>query len=228
MSPTPATTNSKVTPKEIPNPKVTGVTYYLGTIGSAQQSDMVWRVPLMTNGRRVSYKVDTGAQVSILPKSVYNQLPDKPSLRPTTARLLPYGSQEPLSVDGQCVCSVTMDDGRSRYLRFLVVPYHDEPLLGLGASEHLGLLQRTAALRTSTAAEEPLLEGLGLPTKDTEINNVAQAFPDISDGLGCLKEFPYQIQLGEKVQPVAIDTPRRVPFPLHLKVKEELARMARL
>ena len=123
-----------------------GPVYNLGMIGVIQTSGKAWRIPLLTNGTMVSYKVDTGAEVILLPRAVYNRLHRKSELRPSAAKLLPYGSTTALSVDGQCVGHVMQKDGRARYLRFLVVPFQEEPLLGLGACEHLGLVNSVAAV----------------------------------------------------------------------------------
>ena len=48
--------------------------YHLGMVNTVQKSGSVWRIPVMTNETVVWYKVDTGAQVSILPRSEYRRL----------------------------------------------------------------------------------------------------------------------------------------------------------
>ena len=105
-------------------------------------------------------KVDTGAEVSLLPRVVYNRLHQKSELHLSAAKLLLYGVATAVPVDGQCVCQVTQENGRVRYLRFLVVPFQEEPLLGLGACEHLGLVNAVAVVREESGFgfEEPLIE----------------------------------------------------------------------
>ena len=100
-----------------------------------------WLFPMVTNGSLVTFKLDTGAQANLLPRSLYDQLLEKPPLKPTTIRLMLYGADKPLSVDGQCICEVSVSlEGRSisRHLRFFVtsVPLADS-LLRLAACEDL-------------------------------------------------------------------------------------------
>lgn len=52
----------------------------------------VWTLQLKTNGSVVKYKLDTGAQVNVLPRSVYAKLTNVPALEPAQVRLMPYGS----------------------------------------------------------------------------------------------------------------------------------------
>ena len=192
-------------------------------MGAVQASGKVWRIPLLTNGTMVSYKGDTGAEVSLLPRVVYNRLHQKSELRPSAAKLVPYGAATALPVDGQCVCQVTQKNRqRARYLCFLVVPL--EPLLGLGACEHLGLVNAVAAVREESGSEKPLLEGANV---EIQSDPVGRQFGDVFEGLGCLQSCPYTIRLKVDARPHAIDTPRRVPMPYHEKVKE-LERMRSL
>lgn len=69
-------------------------------------------------------------------ENVYNRLYQKPKLTPSDARILPYGAKKSLPVDGQCICQVILDNGLARYIRFLVLPFKEDPLLGLGACRH--------------------------------------------------------------------------------------------
>ena len=161
--------------------------YSLGMITAEQEVPSAWKIPITINGMTISFKVDTGAEVSILPRSIYNRLQRRPKLHASAARLLPYGSQIPLPVDGQCVCQVTLESGLHRYLRFVVVSCHDEPLLGLSACEHLGLLNRVAPLCIDTETSEPILEGGAIPDTKIFSDPVASQYRDVFEGLGFLR-----------------------------------------
>ncbi|XP_063750626.1 uncharacterized protein K02A2.6-like [Eleginops maclovinus] len=52
-------------------------------------------------------------------------------------------------------------------------------------------------------------------------------YPKVFTGLGCLTG-EYRIKLKQDVKPFALSLPRRVPLPLHDKVKEELQRMEKM
>lgn len=134
-----------------------------------------------------------------------------------------------MKVDGQCVCQVTMDNGLSLYLRFLVVPFQEDPLLGLGACQHLGLIGNVAAFATSPtpSQDDAILEGAGVSHPGINKVPVAKEFIDVFGGVGCVKEFPYRIAMDPTAQPYAIPAPRRVPLPYiyMTRVREELERM---
>ena len=46
-----------------------------------------WNVMLSTNGTNVTYKIDTGAQVNVLPKKLFYSLSNRPKLKPTAVKL---------------------------------------------------------------------------------------------------------------------------------------------
>ena len=46
----------------------------LGMLTTKEKNQSVWKVPLMINGTSVACKVDTGAEVSVLPRVVYDRL----------------------------------------------------------------------------------------------------------------------------------------------------------
>ena len=46
-----------------------------------------WNVILSTNGTSVTYKIDTGAQVNVLPKKLFYSLSNSPKLKPTAIKL---------------------------------------------------------------------------------------------------------------------------------------------
>ena len=116
-----------------------------------------WLETISACGTSVTYKLDTGAQVNIMPRRVYSRLPSKPPIQPAHVKIFAYGSTAPLPVDGQCTCDVVVNGGASRLLRFYVVSADSEPLLSLNACKELGLIQRlcvTNGVRphTNTAA----------------------------------------------------------------------------
>ena len=56
-----------------------------------------WTVKFETNGTDVIYKIDSGAQVNVMPESIYETLKQKSELKPTKVKLTAYnGSQIPV------------------------------------------------------------------------------------------------------------------------------------
>ena len=75
-------------------------------IVETEKTAQSWTAELETHGRQVCYKLDTGSQVNVLPRNVYDSLKSPPALMPTLVKLMSYGSSVPLLVDGQCLCEV--------------------------------------------------------------------------------------------------------------------------
>ena len=48
-----------------------------------QRSPNDWTIILSTNGTNVTYKINTGAQVNVLPKKLFFSLSNRPNLKPT-------------------------------------------------------------------------------------------------------------------------------------------------
>jgi hypothetical protein len=155
-------------------------------VSTVQKSGSVWRIPLEINGTVVTFKVDTGAQVSILPCSEYRRLRQNSKLCPSQAKLLPYGSKSHSS--WRSVCSLRYTRKRNFSPRKIscgsLLRRHN---LGLGACEHLGLFNSLA--RVSTAEEGDLaLAGQSTPVGEVppHVRNdpVAGQFLDMLVALG--------------------------------------------
>ena len=64
-----------------------------------------WVVDLETNGHEVRYKLDTGSQVNVLPKSVYFKLLERPKLHSIKVKLSAYNDTSILVI-GRCVAAI--------------------------------------------------------------------------------------------------------------------------
>ena len=88
----------------------------------------------------VIYKIDSGAQVNVMPESVYKTLKRKSELKPTKVKLTEYnGSQIP--VIGQCEGKINYP-GKNVNLIFIVSRSKSTTILGLYSSVKLKLIQR--------------------------------------------------------------------------------------
>ena len=59
---------------------------------------------ILTSGTNVSYKLDTGSQVNIIPQKTYHALQKKPKLYTATEKLMAYDGNA-IPVIGKCVSS---------------------------------------------------------------------------------------------------------------------------
>ena len=154
---------------------------------------------MQLNGNEVEFKVDTGADVTVIPESVYRAESDV-GLQPASLPLNgPTG--ESLEVLGQFSGRLTRN-GNHCCQDIYVVGNLRQPLLGKPAIEALKVVV--------FVFDEPVQKA-----------DMVKQFPDVFKGLGKLKDN-YSIKLRDNTTPYALTTPRRVPISLLPKVKEEL------
>ena len=56
-------------------------------------------------------------------------------------------------------------------------------------------------------------------------NDIISSFPEVFNGLGCLKSEPVSIELKGECVPFHLSAPRRVPIPLLSQLRDELERI---
>ena len=178
---------------------------------SDEQPDRVFvDIKLGTRGHKVNFKLDTGAQVNIIPTRVHQQI-GQPQLEGTMHGLFSYSGNK-LDVKGKCKLQCQHKNMSPQELTFYVVDTQSSPVLSLQACLSLQLIQLVLSVEQQRAGSPSTQE-------------VLHQYSDIFDGLGL---FPgeYSIKLDPTVQPV-VHAPRRVPLALKPQLKEELDRMTR-
>ena len=129
-----------------------------------------WLTDVLINGDRdkLTVKLDTGAEVSVLPLHLYNKLQVKPALKTTTMKLSAYGGT-PIKPNGTCKLTCT-SNSKVCDITFYVAPISAQPILGLNDCVQLDLVKRVCALQPE------------LLTKDAIRDN----YPNYFKGLGNL------------------------------------------
>lgn len=173
---------------------------FLGVVTDSTNHSNLWNATVMLNGKAVEFKLDTGADVSVIPTQLFESLKID-TMQPTEAKLTGAGSQ-PLAVQGKFEANLQYK-ARSSKQTVYVVSTLSKPLLGKLAIESLNLISR-----------------VDIVDKDSCKAN----YPELFTGLG-LMTGEYKIRLKPDSTPYAITTPRRVALPLMPKVKDELERM---
>ena len=165
-----------------------------------------WKINVKILTKNVSVKLDTGAQCNVLPLHVYKQISNKP-LQRSKSRLVSYSGHR-LDTVGKVTLLVSSKD---KY-----VPVESEivknkaiPIFGLKTCLELNLISKLYGLNKSATSEE-----------------ILENFNDIFEGLGCLST-EYKIRLDKDANPV-VHPPRKIPFALKNKVKNELSRLERM
>ena len=172
------------------------------SVGGAQHDD--WTVIFNTNGTDIEYKVDTGAQVNVLPVKDYHRIRRKPKLLSTNTKLTAYNGSE-IPVQGKCIAYIKRN-GKNIPLLFIVSNTNSPPIHGLQSSEKLNLINRVMAINSET--------------------DFKHEYSDCFGELGTLPKT-HHITLNKEVPPV-IHAARSVPFSIHTKLKDELSRMVKL
>ena len=166
-----------------------------------------WKVNVKICKKTVSMKLDTGAQCNVLPLHIYNQISDRP-LKPSKSRLVSYSGHK-LNTVGKVTLLVST---KNKYvpIEFEIVKDKSTPLFGLKACLELNLISRLFSLNCENTSSEEILEN----------------YRDVFEGLGCLPT-EYRIRLEKDAKPI-INPPRKIPYALRNKVKNELDRLEKM
>ena len=183
--------------------------FIISAIGSESEVKSEWTIDLNTNGSNVRYKLDTGAQVNVLPKYQYNKLLQKPKLKSTKVKLTAYNGTN-IPVAGRCIVRITHKKNCDVPVMFIVAETSSPPILGLSTCENLNLIKRVMVVRS----------------KEKQLPSFISEFENCFGQLGTLQKV-HKIVLDPSVPPV-VHPPRRVPIAIQPKLKEELDRMEKL
>ena len=162
-----------------------------------------WFANLSTHGGTLNVKLDTGAEVSVLPLHMYNKLQVKPPLKATNMKLTAYGGA---TITPTGTCKLTCNSpaqNREWDVKFYVASVQAHPILGLEDCIHLGLIKQVC-----TVEQGVLTKGM-----------LNEKYPNVFKGLGNLGM--YHITLEDKHTPV-IHPPRRVPHSLKERLKQTI------
>ncbi|XP_070389758.1 uncharacterized protein [Dermacentor albipictus] len=157
------------------------------------RSSTDWIVNAKVAGQDAFLKVDTGSQANLLPYSVYRKCKGMQSLKPSSSILRSY-SGNAISHFGVASLPVTIKNQAGSFDFFIVKKGH-QAILGLSASEALGLVARSVDAVNASAADE-----------------ILQEFPQLFQGTGCVAR-QYRMVLRTGSIPV-VQPARRVPLTL--------------
>ena len=175
----------------------------LGTVDAQQETQCV--TLLKVNDVEVKFKIDTGAEVSAINETTFNNLRDVQLKKPTRSLYGP--AMAPLTVVGQFTANLTFRQITCKQTVFVVKDLKNN-LLGLPAIASLNLISRINSVHCSA-------------------DEVRKLYPHLFQGLGSLGE-EHEMKLKEDAKPFSLHTARNVPLPLCRKVQNELRRMESL
>ena len=165
-----------------------------------------WNITLSTNDALITFKLDTGAQVNILPQDDFNKLPKKSKLHSCKVKLSAYNGSS-IPVLGKAILYIT-HKGHKFPVIFIIADIQAAPILGLSTCTRLDLIQRVMKVNQSTTPD------------------YVKNFKDCFDVIGKLPGT-HHIATDPSVTPV-VHPPRKLPIALKSKLKKELQSMVKM
>ena len=165
-------------------------------------------IKLTENDSELVFKIDTGAKANIMPLKDFNKLAKKPALLLTADVLTSYTGEQ-LKVLGTANLKVQYRNQTPQPNTFHVVCTDRAPILSCQSSERLQLIKFVLSV-SNPALIRPVIQKL------------LKEFSDVFKGIGTLPGT-CKIYLKEGEIPT-IQPPKRVPFALQAKFKEEKGR----
>lgn len=202
------------------NPKKSASTCYIepGTSDSENEfchnsvetkgkSENDWNVSVYCEGKQVNMKIDTGAHCNVMSMQTCQSISKKP-LQKSKTRLITYSGHK-ISTAGKTLVTVT-HKGKFYAVPFQIVDKNVATILGSQSSSDMNMVSRiyTVNLNNQTS------------------HDIIKDYAEVFEGLGYL-EGEYKIRTDESICPV-VHPPRKVPFAIKPKEKEELDRMQKL
>ena len=170
-----------------------------------------WICPIIINDAIVPMKLDTGAQANVLSWEDFKNI--KANLHEHSETLLGYTGDK-LNILGKCLVKVQYKDITCRRV-FYVCKGPQHSLLGRELCEKLQLVKLTCEIDAVNEEQSPM-----------NYTQLIEEFKEVFDGLGNIPG-EYRIEIDDKVPPV-VHPCRKIPFPMHEKLKEEIQRMEEL
>ena len=112
-----------------------------------------WLSTVSTESGKITLKLDTGAEVSVLPLKIHKCLSNKPAMKHTSITLSAYGGSiiKPVGT-----CTLKCKGKISSPVTFYVVSVVVQLLLGLTDCIKLGLIQRVHTLQISNMSKDSI------------------------------------------------------------------------
>ena len=185
---------------------------FLGEVIDAVEANQSnsWKADIAINDKIIKFKIDSGADVSVLPYDVYNKLKKETELElePTNKVLLGPCNYK-LNCIGKFKAKLSTNH-KSVDNEVFVVKGLQRPLLSRQVSQSLNLINKIDAIN-----------------KKDYRTDIVEQYPKLFKGLGEI-EGEYEIKLNENSKPFALTVPRKVPLPLLSKTKQEVDRMLKI
>ncbi|UYV80685.1 K02A2.6-like [Cordylochernes scorpioides] len=182
------------------------------TVWSIHEAKVVhtleWKKSIIVNGKEICFKLDSGAEVNVLPYTFTRQMKGLEIFQ-TNRKLTSYTGHE-IKIKGIATLNCKTKN-KTESLEFFIADGYYQPILGIEAIEKLSLIKKCDAVQTE---------------QNNSAKEILNRHKNIFEGIGRLP-IEHKIRLNENTTPV-IAPSRKIPFSIREKVKAELERMEKL
>jgi hypothetical protein len=205
----PNTTNLSANAVDVQQQPAKRDTFYMGAVGLHKRSVGKWLADVKLEDTVISVKIDTGADINVIPQTKLRAVAPRAILQPFLHKLEGVGNLS-VPVLGETSLRVSYNATTTQPERFVVVPdeAHKDILLTGDLCERLLLVSRNVLAVTETPSE---------------LQQLAIRFNDIFDGLGTSHQA-YKPKVDNNVRPV-VKPCRRIPHAMMTPLKNELDKM---
>ncbi|XP_044749567.1 uncharacterized protein LOC123310198 [Coccinella septempunctata] len=161
---------------------------YIGSVeNSTSSTKSNWTVDLKINNEIVNFKVDTGADVNVIPFSLYNAVFKSELIMRDDTKLIEYTGNQ-IEIIGYITAPVFYKNNEFN-VKFFIAKGYGRPIIGKTSIEDLDIARMVAEM--------------------SDTKRYMLDFHDVFDGIGCLPG-QYRIKVDETVKP-CIHAARRFP-----------------
>jgi transposase InsO family protein len=173
--------------------------YFLGALNTVQSDEGPWMAKLPIQDTIVQFKVDSGADVSVISEQTYKMIKPKPALEPTRDVLKSVSGKVPCM--GTFMTETKLPSGQRYKFRIYVIPKGSN-LLSRAIAKQMNIIQFN------------------------EVNEL-KIDEDVFSEVGLMKTEPVIIKMREGAVPFNLPVARRVSLPMVPLVEKEIQRMER-
>ncbi|UYV63288.1 K02A2.6-like [Cordylochernes scorpioides] len=182
------------------------------TVWSIHESKVVhtleWKKSIIVNGKEICFKLDSGAEVNVLPYTFTRQMKGLEIFQ-TNRKLTSYTGHE-IKIKGIATLNCKTKN-KTESLDYFIADGYYQPILGIEAIEKLSLIKKCDAVQIQ---------------QNNSAKEILNRHKNIFEGIGRLP-IEHKIRLNENTTPV-IAPSRKIPLSIREKVKAELERMEKL
>ncbi|XP_048759591.2 uncharacterized protein K02A2.6-like [Ostrea edulis] len=171
------------------------------------KGDNAWYSLVNIKNKTVKFKLDTGAETNVIPKSFFSKLKNA-KLQQTCVNLTMYGNKVVKPLGGLKLSLKTQNNSQSSDAELYVVDFDATPILGLKTCSQMNLVKKLEVVKKQN--ENVIMKSL-------------LAEKEVFHGLGKF-EGQYHIELDPTVKPM-INPPRRVPHTIVPRLRKALEKL---